>query len=175
MMSNQDWRHLIEEWKEEGVIKHIPEEVKKEYEISTLMIELEKQQKYPIMIFDNVENNEIPVITNVLGTRDRFAKAMGVEGKNVAEEYAKRIKNRIDTQKVIENPPFMANSMIGDEVDLYKLPIITHFPIDAGPFLHCYSPCNYFFIIMTIFYFIVNGVCSFGIIIYITRYFYFTC
>ena len=28
-MSNQDWRHLIEEWKKEGIIKHVPEEVKK--------------------------------------------------------------------------------------------------------------------------------------------------
>ena len=127
-MSNQDWRHLIEEWKKEGIIKHVPEEVKKEYEISTLMMELEKEHKYPIMIFDNVENNEIPVITNVLGTRERFAKAMGVEGKNVSEEYAKRIKNRIDNFKIVENPPFLANSMTGDDVDLYKLPIITHFP-----------------------------------------------
>lgn len=134
-MSNQDWRHLIEEWKKEGIIKHVPEEVKKEYEISTLMMELEKEHKYPIMIFDNVENNEIPVITNVLGTRERFAKAMGVEGKNVSEEYAKRIKNRIDNFKIVENPPFLANSMTGDDVDLYKLPIITHFPIDAGPYL----------------------------------------
>ena len=52
-----------------------------------------KENKYPIVQFDNVENNEIPVITNILGTRERFADAMGIKGENVAEEYAKRIYN----------------------------------------------------------------------------------
>ena len=134
-MNKQDWRSLLDKWEKEGQIKHKNEEVKKEYEISTLMIELEKENKYPIVQFDNVENNEIPVITNILGTRERFADAMGIKGENVAEEYAKRIKNRIEETKTIDNPPFMANSMTGEEVDLYKLPIITHFPIDAGAYL----------------------------------------
>ena len=134
-MNKQDWRTLLDKWEKEGQIKHINEEVKKEYEISTLMIELEKENKYPIVQFDNVENNKIPVITNILGTRERFADAMGITGENVAEEYAKRIKNRIDQTKTIENPPFMANTMTGEEIDLYKLPIITHFPIDAGAYL----------------------------------------
>lgn len=134
-MSKQDWRCLLKKWEDKGEIKHVPDEVKKEYEISTLMMDLEKEHRYPIMQFDNVEDSDIPVITNTLGTRDRFGDAMGVDGKHVAEEYAKRVKNRIEEHTLIENPPFMANSMYGDEVDLYKLPIITHFPIDAGAYL----------------------------------------
>ncbi|MDO5851371.1 MAG: UbiD family decarboxylase [Methanobacteriaceae archaeon] len=134
-MVNQDWRTLIDQLEKEGEIKHVTEEVKKEYEITTLMMDLEKEHRYPVMIFDKIENNEFPVLTNMLGTRDRFGKGLGVDGKQVAEEYAKRIKNRIEKTKTIENPPYMANSMYGDEVDLYKLPIVTHFPIDAGPYL----------------------------------------
>ncbi|MEG1496999.1 MAG: UbiD family decarboxylase [Clostridiales bacterium] len=132
---SQDWRVFLEELTKAGEVHHVPEEVKREYEISTLIMDLDKQHRYPVMVFDKVENSEFPVLANILASRERFGKAMGVAGEEVAEEYAKRIKNRYDDLKVISNPPFGANCVEGDDVDLYKLPITTHFPIDAGPYV----------------------------------------
>ena len=128
-------------FRKEGAVKHVTEEVKREYEITQLMMDLEKEHRYPVMVFDHVENSEFPVLTNILGTRERFAKAMGVKTKDVSMEFAKRIGNRIEEVKVVENPPFAAHCLTGDEIDLYQLPIPTHFPIDAGPLCHFRALC----------------------------------
>ncbi len=132
---SQDWRVFLQDLEKEGAVKHVTEEVKREYEITQLMMDLEKEHRYPVMVFDHVENSEFPVLTNILGTRERFAKAMGVKTKDVSMVFAKRIGNRIEEVKVVENPPFAAHCLTGDEIDLYQLPIPTHFPIDAGPYV----------------------------------------
>lgn len=132
---SQDLRVFLEQLDKDGEICHVTEPVKREYEISTLMMELEKQRKYPVMWFDQVDGGDIPVVTNILGTKDRFARAMGVKTEDLSFEFAERIKNRFDEVKVVENPPCNAHLITGDDVDLTKLPIITHFPIDAGPYI----------------------------------------
>lgn len=131
----QDWRDFIAALDKKGKVKHVTEEVKREYEITGLMMDLDKQHRYPVMVFDKVENSEFPVVTNILGTREGFALGLGQPEANPAEVFAQGIAQRFDDLKVVEEPPFMANSMEGEAVDLYKLPIVTHFPIDAGPYV----------------------------------------
>lgn len=132
---NQDIRDFLKKLDLDGEVKYIPEEVKRAYEISTFVMELEKKKKYPILVFENVENSEFSVITSILSTRERLAKGLGVKAEKVSEVYAERIKKRIEGVNVIENPPFADNCITGDNIDLYKLPIPTHFPIDAGPYI----------------------------------------
>lgn len=132
---SQDWRDFISNLKKNGEVKHVREEVKREYEITALMMELDKQRRWPVVVFDKVAGSQFPVLTNILGTRERFAQALGQASANPAEVFAKGITQRFDQLKVVPTPGFMANSMEGEEVDLYKLPIVTHFPIDAGPYI----------------------------------------
>jgi len=132
---SQDLRDFLKQLDQDGEVKHVTEEVKREYEISTLIMELEKEHRYPVMVFDQVENSAFPVVTSILSTRERFGKGLGVDASKVAETYAKRIKNRIEEVKVIDNPPFADHCLTGDDIDLYKLPITVHFPIDAGPYV----------------------------------------
>lgn len=132
---SQDLRDFLKQADEKGVVRHVTEEVKREYEMSTLMMDLDKEHRYPIVCFDKVENSEFPVVTNILGCRERFAEGLGVAADKVSETYAARIRNRIEEQKVVENAPFNAHTITGDDIDLYKLPIPTHFPIDAGPYV----------------------------------------
>lgn len=131
---NQDWRSFIEDVEAKGEVVRITEPIAREYEISTLMMDLEKKQRYPLVIFENVANSEFPVVTNALAPRHRLAQAMGVEEEKLAEEFSRRIQMRPGI-KVLDKAPFQENIMEGDEVDLYKLPILTHFPIDAGPYI----------------------------------------
>ena len=132
---SQDLRDFLKQADEKGVVRHVTEEVKREYEMSTLMMDLDKEHRYPIVCFDKVENSEFPVVTNILGCRERFAEGLGVAADKVSETYAARIRNRIEEVKVVENAPFNAHTITGDDIDLYKLPIPTHFPIDAGPYV----------------------------------------
>ncbi|QHA00987.1 UbiD family decarboxylase [Dehalobacter restrictus] len=132
---SQDLRDFLKQLERDGEVKHVTEEVKRAYEISTLVMELEKEHRYPVMVFDKVENSAFPVVTSILSTRERFGKGLGVEASKVSETYAERIKKRIEEVKVINNPPFAEHCITGDDIDLYKLPIPTHFPIDAGPYV----------------------------------------
>ena len=132
---SQDLRDFLKQADEKGVVRYVTEEVKREYEMSTLMMDLDKEHRYPIVCFDKVENSEFPVVTNILGCRERFAEGLGVAADKVSETYAARIRSRIEEVKVVENAPFNAHTITGDDIDLYKLPIPTHFPIDAGPYV----------------------------------------
>ncbi|HBV87431.1 MAG TPA: UbiD family decarboxylase [Desulfosporosinus sp.] len=132
----QDLRLFIERVKKQNPMEvvHVQEEINPKYEISTLIMELEKARRYPLTIFDNVKGHDISVVTNVLAPRERLALAMDVHPKDLAAEFSKRINQRIEPVEV-EEAPFRENVFVGSEVDLYKLPILTHFPIDAGPYI----------------------------------------
>lgn len=133
---NQDLRSFIvtvENQNPQDVV-HIYDEIQPEYEISTLMMELEKAQRYPLTIFHNVKGHKIPVITNVLAPRQRLAQALGVRPEDLAPEFSSRVNQRIEPKQILD-APFQENSFIGDKVNLYDLPILTHFPIDAAPYI----------------------------------------
>ncbi len=131
---NQDWRDLIEKLEAKGEVVRIPGPVSREYEISTLMMDLQKKHRYPMVIFENVADSSFPVVTNALAPRSRLAMAMGVAEKDLAAEYGRRIQLRPGVKRV-RKAPFQANLLEGDQVDLTRLPILTHFPIDAGPYI----------------------------------------
>lgn len=131
---NQDWRALLKTIEERSDVVRIKEPVAREYEISTLMMDLEKKQKYPVVVFENVAGSEFPVLTNALAPRSRLALAMGVEEADLANEYGRRIQLRPGVKKM-RKAPFQANYLTGSEIDLTKFPILTHFPIDAGPYI----------------------------------------
>ena len=130
----QDQRELLKLLENNGEVIHVTSPISRELEITTLMMELEKRQEYPMVIFENIEGSEFSVVTNWLAPRSRLAMAMGVSESKLAEEFAVRIQNR-QPVNVLKSAPFMENRMIGNEIDLYKLPILRHFPIDAGPYL----------------------------------------
>ncbi len=108
----------------------------------------------PALLFANVRGSEFPVITNQFGTRRRMAMALGARS---LDEAGARIRGLIDfappsgslvgklrgamrlapfanaipkvvrggaVQEVVENAP-----------DLTKLPVLTTWPLDAGPFI----------------------------------------
>lgn len=132
---NQDWRAFIKEYEEQGgEILSIKEELSREYEPTGIMMELERQKRYPLVRFEKIAGSEFPVIANTIGTRERLALSLGVEVKDLYSVLAERIKNSIEPE-IIENAPFKENCLQGEELDLTKLPILTHFPVDAGPYI----------------------------------------
>ncbi len=123
----------VEQQNPQNVV-HVRDEIDPKYEISTLIMELEKARRYPLIIFERVGNQQIPVVVNVLAPRERLALALGVNTPDLAAEFSQRINRRIEPV-VVNKALFQANSVVGDAVDLFKLPILTHFPIDAGPYI----------------------------------------
>jgi 2,5-furandicarboxylate decarboxylase 1 len=130
----QDWRTFIGEVEEAGEVRRVTSPVSREYEISTLMMDLEARQEYPLVIFENVEDSEHPVVTNLLAPRGRMARAMRHEERDLAREFSRRIARPPGVELLAERPCEEC-TLEGEAVDLSRFPILTHFPIDAGPYV----------------------------------------
>lgn len=134
--SQQDWRVYIDNYERnnpESVLR-IEREVDRVLEPTAIVMELEKAGKYPVVIFEHIAGSEFPVVANLLATRQRLGIALGVDGRDVQSTFAERIKNAIEPA-FVDDAPWHANYTGPDDLDLNRLPILKHFPIDAGPYI----------------------------------------
>ena len=127
---NNDIREFIELLENEDEIIRIQKNVNSIFELPGIVSKLDGNKA---VIFENVENKTIPVISNLIGTRKRFAMAMGSKEKNDIHKIINKSINNININvKVINNiPPYYQNS----SNNLSILPIVTHFEKDAGPYI----------------------------------------
>jgi UbiD family decarboxylase len=119
---------------EAGEARRVEAPVTREYEISTLMMDLEAKQQYPLVVFENVQGSEHPVVTNLLAPRERMARAMRHDSGDLAREFSRRIARPAGVE-LLTGVPCDECVMEGEAVDLGRFPILTHFPIDAGPYV----------------------------------------
>ncbi|WP_148136220.1 UbiD family decarboxylase [Candidatus Formimonas warabiya] len=132
----QDWREFLADFEESHPhdVLHIEQELKPQYEPTALIMELDRQKSYPVVYFHKIAGSEFPVIANTIATRERLALGIAVPEGQLPTAFSEKIKKAI-APEVGENPPFKENILAGEELDLTKLPILTHFPIDAGPYV----------------------------------------
>src|SRR5262249_41288183 len=99
-----------------------------------LVLEYERRRRYPILFFENVAGQDIPIVCNVVASRAALAFALGVGERDPAAEYARRVKGHVKPV-VVPDPPFRHRSLTGPALDLTRLPIPRYFPGDAGRYL----------------------------------------
>jgi 2,5-furandicarboxylate decarboxylase 1 len=127
-------------------VQVLREEVDPRFVATSMVTELAREGRYPILIFEKVRGAEFPVITNLMGTRERFSLPMGVPVNEVSQEYARRIRREVPA-RVVDDGPVHENVLTGDDLDVGRLPIIHHFPIDVAPYItaglvFCRDPWN---------------------------------
>ncbi len=137
-------RDYIELLKERGELVCISKAVSTVFEIAALTAKFDGREA---LLFENVKNEKdygygsercsnskdrdkgIKVVSNLCGTRKRFAYALGCDEKSIHSTIAKATTSPIR--------PSMDDGMLAsntsDTLDI--LPIVTHFEKDAGPFI----------------------------------------
>jgi len=113
------------------------------------------KQGGPAILFENLEGHDMPVVMNLFGTRRRMAMALGVEDLN---DVGDRLRALIDVKlgggliglmsnlpklrevaalppKRVRSGPVQHTVLTGDQVDLTRLPVLTTWPQDGGPFI----------------------------------------
>ncbi|MBI5583005.1 MAG: UbiD family decarboxylase [Deltaproteobacteria bacterium] len=132
----QDLRSFLEKFEQlfPREVLRIDRELNPEYEPSAVIMELERDRRYPVVFFENIRGSAFPVVANVLATRQRLALALGARPENAAEVFAERIKSAVPPQRIPE-APFQKNRLDGAALNLSTFPILTHFPVDAGPYV----------------------------------------
>ncbi len=133
---NQDLRSFVQAFETAypDDFLRVEEPVDLQYDIMALVLEYERRRRFPILLFENVQGHDIPIICNVVAGRRTLAKALQVDEAELSDLYAERLKNYIDPV-LVPTPPFQEILWSGAEARLDKLPIPMYFPGDAGPYL----------------------------------------
>jgi UbiD family decarboxylase len=110
---------------ENSMLTRISKPVDLKYEVSTLMKMLDGR----VLLFDHVKGSTMPVIANVCSTRDLVATGLGIR----REKLIAKLADAIDHPKKAHVIDAQGYEEIG--ADLGKLPILTHYPKDPGPYI----------------------------------------
>jgi len=118
------FRDFIDQLKENGKLVEIPQSVSPVFEASGIA----KRVKAPVL-FHDVSGSK--VIMNLLGSRDELASLLGVP----KEEIIKRLSEVSPKGEVILVSESPTQEVVEDNIDLRKLPILTHFEKDGAPYI----------------------------------------
>jgi 2,5-furandicarboxylate decarboxylase 1 len=104
------------------------------YEISALLTHLEKSKRFPLLLFENVQDSKTPVVINAQVSRRLMAMALDCKPEELAIKFSERQSKPIPPVEVIDAPVHEVIKM-GDEVDLTAVPMLTHYDVNAAPYI----------------------------------------
>jgi UbiD family decarboxylase len=118
------FRVFIDQLKENGKLVEISQPVSPRFEASRIA----KAVKAPVL-FHDISGSK--VIMNLLGSRDELASMLEVPKEEIIKKLSE-ISPEGEVRLVSESPTL---EVIEDQVDLTKLPILTHFEKDGAPYI----------------------------------------
>ena len=156
-MHYKDLREFIDQLEKDGDLKRISQKIDPYLEITEIS-DRTLRQRGPALIFEQAGDCSIPLLSNLFGTEQRVAKAMGESQVEALRDVGKLLaflkepeppKGFIDaiktlpiyrkildmSPKVVKNPKCQEIKITGNDVDLSILPIQTCWPGDAGPLI----------------------------------------
>ena len=156
-MNFKDLRDFISFLESKGDLRRITTPVNPELEITEICDRTVKQGG-PALLFENVEGYDIPVLINMYGSEQRMAWALGVEKLDDLVQRVQGIlglmqggapKGIMDKlrmlgqlrelasfqSKIVRSGPCQEVVHTGDDVDLFKYPILKCWPMDGGRYI----------------------------------------
>lgn len=130
-MSVTSLRQWLDELDAKGHLKHVNREVDLKYELAALG---KKADGRYALLFDDVRNSSMPVVTGIAGRRDLFAMAMGVPHDKLAERFAEAQADPVECAMVEANKAPVKEE-ISLKVNLDSLPIPIHHEKDGGRYI----------------------------------------
>jgi len=122
-----DLRNYLALIKKQGELKTIKKKVSTKYEIAGITAKVDGSYA---VLFENVKESNFRLVTNLVGTRKRFAYAVGANESNIHEKIFSAIKGA-KKPKTVSSAKFLENK----SRNLSALPIIKHFENESGPFI----------------------------------------
>jgi UbiD family decarboxylase len=104
------------------------------YEITALLTQLEKHKRLPLLFCENVAGREAPVVINAQASRKLMALALECRTEELAAKYSERQGKPLAPLEV-NNAPVHDQVITGDDVDLTKVPLLTHYDVNAAPYI----------------------------------------
>ena len=121
-----DLRNYISKIQKNGELKTIKKKVSTKFEIAALTAKVDGSHA---IMFDNIKESKFRLVSNLVGTRKRFAQAVGAKD-DIHQKVISAIKHA-KKPKTTPKGKFFENS----SKNLSILPIVTHFEKESGPFI----------------------------------------
>jgi len=108
-------------------LKIVKREVSPKYEIAALTAKVNGSYA---LLFEKIKGKKFKLVSNLVGTRERFALAVGGKDFNIHEKVIQAIEHPKKPKKISKGQ-FMENQ----SSDISILPIVKHFEKEPGPFI----------------------------------------
>ena len=122
-----DLRSYLGTLKKTKDLKTVKRSVSTKYEIAALTA---KADGSFALLFEKIKAKKFRLVSNLVGTRARFAQAVGAKEDDIHERIIHAIEHAKKPKKISEGQ-FMENQ----SSDASVLPIVTHFEKESGPFI----------------------------------------
>ena len=124
---NSDLRSYLYQISKKGDLAVVKKRVSTKYEIAAITAKLDGSRA---VLFEKVKESRFRVVSNLVGTKERFAQAVGCTEQKIHDKVIWAIKHA-SRPRIVTKGKFMENQ----SNDLFILPIITHFEKEPGPFI----------------------------------------
>ena len=132
----KDLRGYLQTLKEKmpGDLVTIKKEVNPKFELCGVLRKFQEKNMFPAVYFEKVSGTQVPVVSNIMASRERQALALDTTPDALSQEYARR-QDDLKDPILVDDAPVKQNKMLGEEVDFSKFPNITHCEDDGGPYI----------------------------------------
>jgi 2,5-furandicarboxylate decarboxylase 1 len=132
----QDLRSFIAQLEKDSPndIARVTQPIAPRYEISALLTHLEHRKEFPLLYCENVVGSNAAVVVNAQASRRLMALALECESGDLARKYGER-QSKTFAPVVIDNAPVHEAIQTGDEIDLARVPVLTHYDVNAAPYI----------------------------------------
>jgi 2,5-furandicarboxylate decarboxylase 1 len=130
LKNEYDLRSFLSYLENRGELITIQKKVKKKFELAAIISKFDKKEA---VMFTNVDESKFKVVSNILGTRERFFYGIESSAPNSKIDLSNlgNIGSEYYPMELSNDALFYGNST----KNLYDLPIVSHFEKDAGPFI----------------------------------------
>jgi len=121
-------REFLKEMENAKEVLHVKDSLSTKFEIPFIMKSFDNQG--PVLMFENVRDYETKVVANICGTRERICAALSVDQNGLYRRLTEAWRSP-------KKPKIVKDGAVKEvsEDDLRKIPILTHFEGDAGPYV----------------------------------------
>src|SRR5687768_9146140 len=119
-----------------GEVKRVSEPVDPRFGATAVAERFARDNQYPALYFDSIGASSIPLVLNLTATYERLAVALDTTVQQMVPAFGERMTRPIAARDVPRQAaPVKEQVWTGDEVDLGKLPLLTHNELDGGAYI----------------------------------------
>lgn len=115
-------------------ILRINKQVPRDFIITAMTTEFDRRNMDKVVVFENVEGYNMPIVTNVFASRKRMAKMLGAGEDDLSEKWLEA-ENNLIKPVFVSGGPVRDVVLRGADIDIGQYPIMQHFATDAGRYI----------------------------------------